>query len=85
MQPEEQLLKAFWTCLRDDLLGHGRTSDNLPYHQRRLPYSERVTIERGNLQRDAHLFVESPDFNWWANQSGLDVDYLRVRLYELSD
>ncbi len=80
MVPEELFLAAFWKCLRSDLKGVGCTSDSLPSAQRRLPYTERVIIERTQLQRDAQQFLNSTDFGWWADQSGLDVTQLRTQL-----
>ncbi len=80
MVPEEQLLAAFWICLRNDLGGIGCTSDSLPSAQRRLPYTERVIIERTQLQESAQEFLESHDFEWWANQSGFDATQLRTKL-----
>ena len=80
MAPEELFLAAFWRCLKSDLKGVGCTSDNLPSSQRVLPYSERVIIERTQLQRDAQQFLGSHDFKWWADQSGLDATQLRTQL-----
>ena len=81
MLNEELLLAAFWRCLHSDLDGSGCTSDSLPSAQRRLPYGERVTIERVQLQESAQQFVESSDFDWCADQSGLDPTLLRIQLY----
>ena len=80
MEPEELFLAAFWRCLKNDLRGTGCTSDNLPNKERRLPYEERVIIERKQLQENASYFLKSRDFEWWANQSGLDVTQLRTKL-----
>ena len=82
MQPEIELLAAFWRCLRNDLKGRGVTYDSLPYVTRRLPYDERVTIERKQLQVEATVFLLSEDFQWWADQSGLDPVHLRTQLYD---
>lgn len=80
MVPEELFLAAFWRCLQRDLRGAGCTLDSLPYSQRGLPYGERVILERTQLQESAKLFLNSPDFKWWADQSGLDVTHLRTQL-----
>ena len=82
MQPEIQLLAAFWKCLRNDLAGKGCTYDSLPVPLRRLPYAERVKLERKQLQVDATVFLASEDFRWWADQSGLDPVHLRTQLYD---
>ena len=81
MQPEELFLTAFWRCLHSDLVGSGCTSDSLPSQQRRLPYPERVISERTQLQENAMQFLDSTDFEWWADQSGLDAALLRMQLY----
>ncbi|KKN77066.1 hypothetical protein LCGC14_0364050 [marine sediment metagenome] len=81
MHPEELLLAAFWKCICSDLAGRGCTLDSRPYAQRRLSYAERVTLERVQLQDEARQFIDSPDFQWWADQSGLDSILLRTKLY----
>ena len=81
MLPEEELLVAFWQCIHSDLEGNGVASDKLPNRQRRLPYAERVIIERTQLSLAAQNFIESPDFEWWADQSGLDANRLRGQLH----
>lgn len=82
---EQRLLAAFWRCLKDDLAGRGCTSDSLRGTSRRLPYRERVTIERQQLQDDAQSFIYSEGFDWWAHQSGLDPYHLRMQFNATSD
>ncbi len=82
--PENNLMVAFWKCLRDDLTGRGCTTDSLPANQRKLPYFKRVRIERRRLQNDAQLFIDSDDFNTWSVWSGFDSDYLRERFNGIS-
>ena len=81
MLPEELFLAAFWRCLNNDLRGNGCTFDSLPYSQRGLPYTERVIIERTQLQENAKQFLDSPDFKWWADCSNLDATQLRTKLH----
>lgn len=84
--PHLNFLTGFWRNVRDDLSLHGCTSDSLPKRiRRRLPYQERVIIER-KLLRDAALeFIMSTSnkpfsFRWWAKLSNLDPDKLRSDL-----
>ena len=81
MLPEELLIAAFWRCIRDDLAGRGCTSDGLRGGSRRLPYNARVIIEREQLRAEAQLFMNTPDFDWWAEMAGLDSEHLRTQLY----
>ena len=80
LTPQQLLVKRFWQVTRDDLKGRGVTSDNLPYYQRRLPYADRVIIERENVRREAQTFLDSESFDLCADISGLDPQYLREQL-----
>lgn len=80
LAPAEQLVRRFWEVTKDDLAGRGVTFDSLPYRLRRLPYSERVIIERKQVQDAATKFIESDNFSFWAELSGLNPDYLREKL-----
>ncbi len=80
LTPQQLLIKRFWQVTQDDLRGRGVTSDSLPYFQRRLPYAERVIIERENVRREAQTFLDSDSFTAWADISGLDPQYLREQL-----
>lgn len=82
--PEEKLVFAFWKNLRDDLVGRGCTTDNLPPDQRRLEYATRVIIEKAKLQEDARNFLSTDDFTQWANISNFDADKLRGRFHAIS-
>ena len=81
--PEDRLLFAFWKNLHNDLAGRGCTTDNLEPHLRRLPYSERVTIERKRLQEEAKNFLSTDDFSSWANISHLNAGELRGRFHAI--
>lgn len=76
--PEYNLLGAFWTNVRSDIIGHGClfTIDTLSH----LPYTMRVVEERRILRAEALDFVYSPDFVGWAEVSGANPDALREDL-----
>ena len=77
--PLNEMITAFWKNLRDDLDGRGVTCNEIPYRYRRLPYKERVKIERDILQQRAREFLDSPHFDTWAQLSGFAPDDLRRR------
>ena len=81
--PEQNLIHAFWKCVRDDLAGRGCTSEDLTLEQRRLPYAERVIIEREQLREAAWDFLDTGDFSYWAGLSHLDTANLRGRFYAI--
>ena len=74
------MLANFWRCLKKDLQGNGVTSDEVPPECRHLPYAARVSIERRALRTDAIQFLDSSDFNRWAELSGLEPVPLRRAL-----
>jgi hypothetical protein len=78
--PYSTFLAHFWNCIRLDISGQGCTTDDLPPELRRLPYAERVMIEREGLTKEAALFLDTPDFDWWAEVSGINPDVLREGL-----
>lgn len=84
--PHLTFLAGFWRSVRDDLSLKGCTSDSLPKRiRRRLPYQERVIIERKLLRDSALEFIMSTSnkpfsFNWWAKLSGVDPAELRSNL-----
>lgn len=88
--PEVQiLLTEFWQALREDLTGHGFTthSSDLSRHVRGLPYADRVRLNKTIARRRALRFVENTSdgmlsFNWWAELSGLNPDFLRRKLLD---
>lgn len=80
LAPAEQLIRRFWEITKDDLAGHGVTFDSLPYHLRRLPYAERVIIERNQVKEAAKEFINSDDFRFWAELADLNPSYLREQL-----
>lgn len=76
------LLAAFWNSVRDDLHERGVTTDDgLPYRVRRLPYRQRVIIERGQLRDEAARFLASADFDWWAELCDLNPAYLKKEIH----
>ena len=81
--PEQNLIHAFWKCLRDDLAGRGCTSDDLTPDERRLPYAERVIIEREQLRSKALEFLPTHDFAYWSGLSHLNPDNLRGRFHAI--
>ncbi len=83
--PEQNLIHAFWKCLRDDIAGRGCTSDDLSPEQRRLEYKDRVIIERENLQNSGLDFLKTNDFDFWAGLSHLNPAKLRGRFYAIRD
>ena len=81
MYPEELLVAAFWRCVVKDIRGKGCTTDRVASRHRRLPYAERVSIKQERLAEQAHIFLDTSDFTWWANQSGLDPNDLKREIY----
>ena len=81
--PVSTFLAHFWRSLRDELHFRGCTSDDLPSEYRKLPYTERVRIERVLQRKSAIEFVDSAYFLKWADLSQLDPDDLKELL--LSD
>ncbi len=77
MFPEDSLLAAFWKTLLNDLHGEGVTSDSIGG---RLPYADRVRIEKEKLADDARAFLESEGFTFWAHMSSLEPDRLKEML-----
>ena len=82
--PEDDLVRAFWKCIRDDIIGRGCTSDNLSPSQRRLPYGDRVILEREQLADSAREYLHTDDFEEWANISHLNHEELRDKFYAIS-
>lgn len=84
--PHLNFITGFWRSVRDDLSLKGCTSDSLPKRiRRRLPYHERVIIERKLLRDSALEFIMSTStkpfsFIWWAKLSDLDPGQLRSEL-----
>ncbi len=81
--PEQNLMHAFWKCVRDDIAGRGCTLDNLTPEERRLPYDERVIIEKEQLRVEALGFLETKDFDYWSGLSHLNPDKLRGRFHAI--
>ncbi len=81
--PEQELIRAFWKCLKDDISGRGCTLDNLSPEQKLLPYSERVILEREQLQAEATSFLTTDDFSYWSGLSHLNPDKLRGRFHAI--
>ena len=88
--PEVQmLLTEFWQALREDLTGHGFTThaSDLSRHVRGLAYADRVRMNKSIAKSRALRFVTNTSegtlsFNWWAELSGLNPDFLRRKLLD---
>lgn len=77
MSPLDNLITAFWKCLRDDLRGRGCLLGEVPYAYQRHP--SRSDFERGMIKNNAIEFLQSDEFAIWARLSGFQPDELRPR------
>lgn len=76
--PEYELLGYFWKILRDDISGNGCPDyENL---LRGPSYRDSVIIERNRLKQEARVFLDTPEFDNWADLSGADPNALREDL-----
>lgn len=82
--PTDDLLIAFWKCLRDDLSGNGVLCHEVPANIRQSPYPEQREYERAKIKRQASEFIGSDEFGIWARVSGFTPEALLSRFQEVS-
>lgn len=74
----EELLIRFWHTLTADLHHKGIVSKDAPTG---VLYGDHAIIERKILAIEAQKFMDSDDFTYWADLTGLDKDRLREAIY----
>ena len=82
-EPYHTFVANFWRCLLLDLTGKGVASGDVPSRYRGQSYPERVNIERETLRQEALAFLTDPNFDGWADISGLDAQEMREKLCRL--